>query len=62
MKVLRRTKELLKDGRQPEALELVKLSSKDVACTIAWNAILDDLMARGKVNEAFRVYNDVSIT
>lgn len=59
VKVLRRTKELLKEQRQAEALELVKLSSKEQPCTIAWNAILDDLLERKKVNEAFKVYNDV---
>ena len=59
IKVLRRTKELLKEGRQAEALELVRLSSKNIECTIAWNAVLEDLMQQGKVNEAFKVYNDV---
>ena len=56
---MRRTKELLKEGRQAEALELVRLSSKNIECTIAWNAVLEDLMQQGKVNEAFKVYNDV---
>ena len=62
LRVLRRTKQLLKDHRQAEALELVKLASRQQECTIAWNAILEDLMSQHKVNEAFSTYNDVCST
>jgi pentatricopeptide repeat protein len=61
VKVLRRTKELLKDQRQAEALQLVRLASKEQQCTIAWNAILEELLERKRVNEAFKVYNDVRL-
>jgi hypothetical protein len=61
VKVLRRTKELLRDQRQAEALQLVRLASREQQCTIAWNAILEDLMETKKVNDAFRVYNDVCL-
>jgi hypothetical protein len=61
LKLFKRTKELLKDGRHPEALELVRMASKTQPCTTAWNALLEDLMDRNKVTSAFKIYNDVCI-
>ncbi len=59
LKLLKRTKELLSDGRHTDALELVRLASKGQPCTIAWNAILDDILVKNKVNAAFKIYNEV---
>jgi hypothetical protein len=59
LKLLKRTKELLRDKRHTEALELVRLASKGQPCTIAWNAILDDMLVQNKVNAAFKTYNEV---
>jgi hypothetical protein len=59
LKLFNRTKGLLRDGRQNEAIELVRMASRSQPCTTAWNAILDDLLEKNKVNAAFKTYNDV---
>lgn len=42
-----------------KALELCRLASKDMNCVVSWNAVIDCLMKRNKMNDALKVYNEM---
>lgn len=51
-------KQLVKN-KITEAQQLVIMASQSMDCVVSWNHIVDYLFAKGKINEAFKVYNDV---
>lgn len=53
-------KELKKD-KVTEMLQLVRMASHSMECIVGWNHILDHLLRKERVNEAFKVYNDVRL-
>lgn len=59
LKLADHTIKLLKKNDQAKAYELVKMSSKSIACTVCWNHLMDYEMAKGRVSSAMKIYNDV---
>jgi hypothetical protein len=51
--------DLLRRDGFAKALELVRMSSKDIACTVSWNHVIDHEMSQGRVNDAVKLYNEV---
>ena len=52
---------LLRQDEFQKALELVRLASKDIQCTVSWNHLVDYEMSKGRVTNASKIYNEVSI-
>lgn len=52
-------KKRLDKGRDAEVLDVVRLASKTMDCTVSWNHLIDHYMARGHVNQGLKVYNEV---
>lgn len=50
---------LLRQDEYPKALELVRMSSKDAACTVSWNHLIDYEMSKDNVTKAMSLYHDV---
>ena len=55
-----RTVKLLQKDDFLKALEMVRLASKDVECTVSWNHLIDYEMGKARVTEAIKLYNEVS--
>lgn len=58
-KLSARTNVLLQEGKTDDAIALVRMMSKSIACTLSWNKILAKLFTERKVNDAFKLYNEV---
>ena len=58
-KLSARTNVLLQEGKTDDAIALVRMMSKSIACTLSWNKILAKLFTEKKVNDAFKLYNEV---
>ena len=50
---------LLRQRDPQKALEIVRLGSKRMRCTVSWNHIIDYEMSTGRVNNAMKLYNEV---
>jgi len=50
---------LLRKDDDEKALALVRLASKDIACTVSWNYLIDFSMGKGRVSDAVKLYNEV---
>ena len=50
---------LLRKDDHVKALDLVRLASRDVECTVSWNHIIDYEMSKARVNNAIKLYNEV---
>jgi pentatricopeptide repeat protein len=59
LKLAERTRQLLLNGEEQKAFELVRLGSRTMECTISWNALIDYLLTQGRVNAAWQTFNDV---
>jgi len=46
-------------GRLEEMLQLVRMASHSMQCIVSWNHVIDHLLAKERVNDALKVYNDV---
>ena len=55
LKLAEHTVRLLHRGETEKAYELVKLSSKSLACTVSWNHLMDYEMAKGSAANAMRM-------
>lgn len=62
MKLAENTVDLLKREECDKALELVRMSSKKMACTVSWNHLVDYEMYKGRVATAMKIYNDVHVS
>ncbi|OCL09395.1 hypothetical protein AOQ84DRAFT_22892, partial [Glonium stellatum] len=49
----------LKRGQQKETLDLVRLASKEMECTVAWNHLIDDRLAKEQISIAMKLYNEM---
>jgi len=47
------------NGAFDEAQEVARAASKNMACTVSWNHLIDYQMSQGKMNSAFKTYNEV---
>lgn len=61
LKLAESTVRLLHKGKTEQAYELVKLSSRNMACTVSWNHLMDYEMVHGRAANAMKIYNDVCI-
>ena len=61
MKLAENTISLLRKDGFEKALALVKMSSKNMACTVSWNHLMDYEMFKGRVSNAMKIYNDVRL-
>jgi pentatricopeptide repeat protein len=59
LKLSEHVKYTLKCGKFEKALDLCRLASKTMSCVVSWNAVIDYLMKKYKVNEALKVYNEM---
>lgn len=50
---------LLRKEQKQKAYELVKISSRNLPCTVSWNHLIDFEMSKGRVGEACKLYNDM---
>ena len=61
MKLAGHTVKLLRDDDFLKALDLVRIASKDVECTVSWNHLINYEMRKARVTEAVKLYNEVSL-
>jgi pentatricopeptide repeat protein len=52
--------ELRKD-KVEEMLQLVRMASHSMESVVSWNHIIDHYLAKERVNDALKVYNDVCL-
>ena len=50
---------ILQQDNRAKALDMVRMASRDMACTVSWNHIIDYDMSKGRVNDAIKIYNEV---
>ena len=58
-----RIRSLLKDADAPEpakAYSMVRIASRTIQCTVAWNHVMDFEMSKGRISVAMKAYNEVS--
>ena len=60
VKLADHTVKLLREDDLTKALELVRLASKDVECTVSWNHLIDYEMSKARVAAAVKLYNEAS--
>ena len=59
LKLATKVVDLLRQDEFQKALELVRLASKDIQCTVSWNHLVDYEMSKGRVTNASKIYNEV---
>ena len=59
VKLAASTVESLRKDNFWKALEVVRLASKNVECTVSWNHLIDYQMSKAKVADAVKLYNEV---
>ena len=61
LRLANNTLQLLKQpGQDEKALEMVRMASKSMRCTVSWNHLIDFYMNQGQVKQAMAMYYDVS--
>ena len=60
VKLADHTVDLLRKDHFPKAVEIVRLASKHSECTVSWNHLIDHEMGTAKVDNAFKLFNEVS--
>jgi pentatricopeptide repeat protein len=48
-------------GKVEEMLQLTRMASHSMQCVVSWNHIIDHYLAKERVNDALKVYNDVRL-
>ena len=61
VKLADHTVKLLRDDDFLKALDLGRLASNDVECTVSWNHLIDYEMSKARVTEAVKLYNEVGL-
>jgi len=59
LKLSEHVKYTLRCEKEDKALDLCRLASKTMSCVVSWNAVIDHLMKKLKVNKALQVYNEM---
>ncbi|KAI9721127.1 MAG: hypothetical protein M1812_002608 [Candelaria pacifica] len=59
MKLADHIRYTLRDENPEKSVELVRMASKDMQCTVSWNHIVDFQMTFGRVNAALKTYNEM---
>ena len=60
VKLADHTVKLLQDNNFRKALDIVRMASKYVQCTVSWNHLIDYEMSKARVADALKLYNEVS--
>lgn len=60
MKLADHIRYTLRDGKLDKVVDLARMASKDMQCTVSWNHIIDFQMTQGRVNNAIKTYNEVN--
>ena len=60
VKLADHTVNLLRKDQFQKAVEIVRLASKHSECTVSWNHLIDYEMSTAKVDDAFKLFNEVS--
>ena len=60
VKLANHTVKLLQGDNFEKALEMVRLASNTVECTVGWNHLIDYEMSKARVANAVKLYNEVS--
>lgn len=53
------TAKALAKGKHEKAVDLVRLASRNMACTVSWNHIINYYMGRSEPGIAIKLYNEV---
>ncbi|CAD6566424.1 MAG: hypothetical protein ASARMPREDX12_008252 [Alectoria sarmentosa] len=59
VKLADHTVKLLREDDFRKALEIVRLASKHMECTVSWNHLIDYKMSKAKVTDAVKLYNEM---
>ncbi|KAL8963653.1 MAG: hypothetical protein Q9183_004984 [Haloplaca sp. 2 TL-2023] len=59
LRLAENTVSLLRRDDHEKALDIVRRASKSMPCTVSWNHLIDYNMAKGKVNNAEKIYNEM---
>ena len=59
LKLAAKVVDLLRKDEFQKSLELVRVASKDIQCTVSWNHLVDYEMSKGRVTNASKIYNEV---
>lgn len=62
LKLANHITQLLQKGGFDKAVELVRMASKNVECTVSWNHLVNHEMGHGKPVSALKLYHEVSPT
>lgn len=46
-------------GKVTEMLQLVRMASRSMQCIVSWNHIIDHYLAKERISDALKVYNEV---
>lgn len=52
--------DLLRKNAFDKAVELVRMASKSIPCTVSWNHLINYELSLGRVNGAVKLYNEVN--
>ncbi|KAL8733436.1 MAG: hypothetical protein Q9166_002062 [cf. Caloplaca sp. 2 TL-2023] len=59
LKLAENTIALLRNNDNEKALELVRMASKKIQCTVSWNHLVDYEMSKGRIQKAVKIYNEM---
>jgi hypothetical protein len=59
LKLAEYVRKALKGDDFETAVAVVRAASKTLSCTVSWNHLMDWQMSKGKMNGAFKTYNEV---
>ncbi|ODQ53881.1 hypothetical protein SAICODRAFT_70578 [Saitoella complicata NRRL Y-17804] len=54
-----RVQRLLKNGREQDAINLIRMATNETSCTVSWNLILQECLKKGAVTAAFKYFNEM---
>ena len=60
LELARFVKDELRKGKVTEMMQLTRMASHSMNAIVSWNHIIDHLLAKERVGEALKIYNDVS--
>lgn len=59
LKLAENTISLLKDNKSEKAIDIVRMASKNISCSVSWNHLIDYEMSKGSIHKAIKIYNEV---
>ena len=59
LRLAENTVSLLQRNEYDKSLEIVRLASKDISCTVSWNHLINYDMSKGDIRKAHKLYLEV---